>query len=201
MVGDVITLPLRIGASATRMGIRVAGLAVILGLRAAERLLEAAGPRPREHPAAADEGDASGSVRVDVVTARPASIQETPPAPRAEVAASAPAEAAEREAGIAPEAAPAHVSEGLELVESFAEPGAEDGVGAVVHVDEPWKGYKHMTANEIIADLGDATPEQLAAVQLYERAHRSRRTVLTATERQLRRTTAAARRQQHTASS
>jgi hypothetical protein len=204
MVEDVVTLPLRIGASATRIGIRVAGLVVILGLKAAERMLEAAGPGPPEHPAAANEGDVDGSVRVDVVITRPESIHETPsappPTPRAEVAATAPAEATEREAALAPEPAPTHVSEGVELVESFAEPGAEDGVGAVVHIDEPWKGYRNMTANEITDRLADASREALAAVELYERVHRNRRTVLSAAERQLRRTTAAARRRQHSVS-
>jgi hypothetical protein len=79
------------------------------------------------------------------------------------------------------------VSEEPELVEAFADPGAEDGAGAAVHVEEPWEGYAHMTANEVIARLADASQEELATVTLYERVHRGRRTVLAAARRQLQR--------------
>ncbi len=80
-------------------------------------------------------------------------------------------------------------------MESFAEPGAEDGVGAAVHVEEPWKGYRQKTAKEIIARLANASREELAAVELYERAHRGRQTILLAADRRLRRETVAAARQ------
>jgi len=76
-------------------------------------------------------------------------------------------------------------------VEAFADPGAEDGPGASVHIQEPWRGYGRMTANDIIARLTGASREELAAVALYERAHRDRQTVLAAAERELRRATAA----------
>ena len=66
-----------------------------------------------------------------------------------------------------------------------AEPGAEDGAGAAVRVQPPWEGYERMAAREVIARLGDATPAELAAVELYERTHRSRQTVLEAAERRL----------------
>ena len=74
-------------------------------------------------------------------------------------------------------------------MEAFAEPGAEEGAGAAVHVDEPWKGYGHMAASDVIVRLADASREELAAVVLYEGLHRRRRTVLAAAERQLRRAT------------
>ena len=51
-------------------------------------------------------------------------------------------------------------------MESFAEPGAEDGAGAAVHVEEPWKGYGRMTAAEVISRLVEASSEELAAVTL-----------------------------------
>jgi hypothetical protein len=79
---------------------------------------------------------------------------------------------------------PIHVSEEPELVEEFAEPGAEDGAGAEVTVSEPWTGYRRMTAQDVVDRLSDATPAELAAVQLYERAQRGRETVLTAVARQ-----------------
>jgi hypothetical protein len=82
---------------------------------------------------------------------------------------------------------PAHVSEEPELVDSYAEPGAEDGPGASVHVEEPWKGYGHMAADDVVDRLAAASREEIAAVELYERLHRRRRTVLEAAERELRR--------------
>jgi hypothetical protein len=71
-------------------------------------------------------------------------------------------------------------------VQEFAEPGAEDGAGAEVRVDEPWDGYAHMTARDITARLGDATGAELAAVQLYESTHKQRETVISAAGRELR---------------
>jgi hypothetical protein len=203
MLVDLITLPLRIGVFAGRLGVRVFGHAVILGLRAPERLVEAA-VAWRAEPAG---DEASGSVRVDVVVAPKPPISETPSTPAApperatEVTAgsaptveapSPPPEPVAPTAGTARETTPAHVSRDAELVESFADPGAERGVGAAVDVEEPWEGYAHMTANDVIARLADASPEALAAVELYEHAHRGRKTVLAAADRQLRRATASA---------
>ena len=89
------------------------------------------------------------------------------------------------EAPSVPESAPVHVSEGLQFVEAFAEPGAEEGAGAEVHVKEPWRGYSQMTADEVIVRLADASPEELAAVALYEGVHRRRKTVLAQARRLL----------------
>jgi hypothetical protein len=80
---------------------------------------------------------------------------------------------------------PAHVSEEPELVEEVAEPGAEDGAGAELHIREPWEGYRDMSAREIGARLVGATTAELAAVQLYESANRSRQTILAAVARHL----------------
>jgi hypothetical protein len=84
------------------------------------------------------------------------------------------------------ETVPAHVSEEPTLVEEFAEPGAEDGAGAQVNIAEPWDGYAHMNAKDVLARVADANAVELAAVQLYEVAHRNRETVVTAVERELR---------------
>jgi hypothetical protein len=81
---------------------------------------------------------------------------------------------------------PAHVSEEPTLVADFAEPGAQDGAGAQVTVDEPWEGYSQMNAPDLIERLTGATPEELAAVSLYETVHRNREMVISAVERQLR---------------
>jgi len=80
---------------------------------------------------------------------------------------------------------PVHVSEEPELVQESAEPGAEDGAGATVTVLEPWNGYSHMNAREVIARARQANRAELAAVRLYETRHRSRQTVLAAVDRQL----------------
>jgi hypothetical protein len=195
MVRDVMTLPLRIGACATRFGLRATEQAATLALKAAERLIGVA--VPHEPHGAPEGGEATSSLRLDVVIAPPP-ISETrsspPPAPPRGVAEAAPEPAPPPPGGgPAPAVTPRHVSEEPQFVEAFAEPGAEEGAGAAVHVEEPWKGYGQMTANEVIARLADASPEELAGVALYEARHRARRTVLTASERQLRRATAAAR--------
>jgi len=81
---------------------------------------------------------------------------------------------------------PVHVSEEPVLVEERAEPGAEEGAGAEVRIQEPWEGYEESTAKDVIARLGTATTAELAAVQLYESGHRGRQIILAAVERELR---------------
>ncbi len=71
-------------------------------------------------------------------------------------------------------------------MEEFAEPGAEDGAGASITIDEPWEGYSELTAREVLAQLQDADTAVLATVELYESGHRNRRTVLDAVRRELR---------------
>lgn len=80
---------------------------------------------------------------------------------------------------------PAHVSEEPVLTAEYAEPGAEDGAGAEVHVKEPWPGYRELNAEDVIALLTDADPAELAAVQLFESVNQKRQMVLSAVERQL----------------
>ena len=65
---------------------------------------------------------------------------------------------------------------------SSARPRAAAGVGAEVHVDEPWEGYDAMTAREVLDRLVGADEATLAVVRLYETANRNRATVLRATE-------------------
>jgi hypothetical protein len=55
-----------------------------------------------------------------------------------------------------------------------------------VTVAEPWEGYARMSAGDVISRLADATPAELAAVQLYESAHKQRETVIAAAARALR---------------
>ena len=56
----------------------------------------------------------------------------------------------------------------------------EDSPGAVVRVDEPWRGYKAMKAPEIIDRLAVSDEAVRAVVLLYEGSHRKRKTVLEA---------------------
>jgi hypothetical protein len=51
--------------------------------------------------------------------------------------------------------------------------------------NEPWPGYDELTAAEVRAALADADEDRAKAVQVYERAHKNRAGVLSATEREL----------------
>lgn len=82
---------------------------------------------------------------------------------------------------------PDHVDEEPVLVAEAAEEGAEDGAGAELTIEPPWDGYDRMAAADIRDRLGAATPAEAAAVQLYESTRKSRRSVLDAAERALRR--------------
>jgi hypothetical protein len=73
-----------------------------------------------------------------------------------------------------------------EVVAQFAEPGAEDGAGAQLDVEEPWDGYAEMNAGAIISRIDQADPAQLAVVELYEQTHKKRQTVLNAAAKRLR---------------
>jgi hypothetical protein len=133
----------------------------------------------------------------EVVPESRRAAEPTPPAPSAPPAPPAPASPAAAAASppvppaavqpepepLAPE--PAHVSSEPVLVESFAERGAEDTPGAEIHIAEPWPGYRHLKARDVIARVATAGREELATVELFERAHANRKSVLVAAERAL----------------
>ena len=208
MVFDLITLPLRIAASATRLGFHVTERAVGAVLQAADRLVGVAQEPPGLAASAPAKSRSDVSWTVVVATpALPGSVSdtargspedETPSQPQAvtpqpqDTSPQPPERTPAPEPEPGPPAARAHVSEEPQFVEAFAEPGAEEGAGASVRVQEPWKGYGKMTASQIIARLDGGTREELADVALYEGLHRRRRTVLTRARRQLQRATAAA---------
>lgn len=196
MVGELIMLPVRIGVRATRLWFRAAEETVSVATSTTGRLLglgsrgsEAhAGAHPTEQRRS--DGDGNGhnafssreSTVVDSdeierqVSAALHPPGEDTPAPREQPRSD--------EAPIDPQ--PVHVSEEPSLVEEFAEPGAEEGAGAEVHIEPPWEGYTRMSAKQIVDRLLVASPAELAAVQLYESSHRNRQTVLNAAKRQLR---------------
>src|SRR5215211_818776 len=109
-----------------------------------------------------------------------------PPATRSRMAP-APAPATRPAPAPAPPPAEEHVSEEPVPVAEFAEPGAEDGASAELRVEEPWEGYARQDARTIARELAGATSETLAAVELFERTHKQRRSVTQAAERRLRR--------------
>ncbi|HEY2260773.1 MAG TPA: hypothetical protein VGH45_13715, partial [Solirubrobacteraceae bacterium] len=117
----------------------------------------------------------------------PQAETETPAEPVLETGTPAAPAPAESEAEALPALDPdaGHVSEEPILVEEVAEPGAEDGAGAEVHVAEPWDGFRQMAADDVIDRISGASAAELAAVELYELSHRNRRTVLAAVEQEL----------------
>ncbi|MBV8430709.1 MAG: hypothetical protein JO244_06080 [Solirubrobacterales bacterium] len=200
MVGDLIMLPVRVGLRATRFWLRAAEETTSLAVNAAQQLAGLAGSRGSNGSGSSiasprPSSDAFGaSTQEPGASAARVAERPPPPVPNAETS---PAAAAESALTIRPptppppdrpaEPEPLHVSEEPALVEEFAEPGAEDGAGAEVHFEEPWDGYAHMNAKQILARVNSGTPAELAAVQLYETSHRGRQTILNAVERELRR--------------
>jgi hypothetical protein len=187
MVGQLITLPLRVGVRSTQLALRateaLAWRAASIASQAARALVPGRG-LSEATPSGTSEVAAPREVSDEAVDAR-SRRERTEREPTAEPAQppGAPA-AAERQL---------HVSEQPVVVGELAEPGAEDGAGPEVTVIEPWEGYARMTAKQVIARVRRATPAELAGVSLYEGANRGRQTVLAAVERELKTTTGRAR--------
>ncbi len=189
MVGDLIMLPVRVGVRATQLWLRAAEETFSVAAGATSRLV---GLAASHSSGGADSSSATTSPpdTDERPHTRPAETDAPARDPREDarevLAAESPSPPA---ADPAPEPAapePVHVSEEPTLVEEFAEPGAEEGAGAEIHVEEPWDGYSEMTAREVASRLAGSTPAALAAVQLYESTHRRRQTILNAVERELR---------------
>ena len=206
-------LPVRVGVRATRLWLRAAEETVnvaasttsrIVGLAATrsgegnrgtatsgpQRVPEGGPPAEPTSPAPSRAERDGRDAEADSRSAKPDGHNNGARDSSATRTPSAPAEA-ERVAAPEPadspaEPEPVHVSEEPALVEEFAEPGAEDGAGAEIHIEAPWEGYGRMNAKEIVSRLGESTPAQLAAVQLYESTHRQRQTILNAVQRELR---------------
>jgi hypothetical protein len=82
---------------------------------------------------------------------------------------------------------PDHVDTEAVLVAEVAEEGAEEGAGAELTIEPPWDGYEQMTAADIRDRLAAASPAEAGAVELYERTHKNRSSVIEASERAQRR--------------
>jgi hypothetical protein len=176
MSGSLILFPLRLGVRATGLAVRgareivewAAGLAGLTS-DAPDFHAEPAGPPTRSAP-----------------PERPTQTQTAAPEPAESAESAALIDRGEPVDYDAPEPAePVHLDVEDELVEEVAEPGAEDGAGAQVTIAEPWNGYRELRAADVIERLASATPEELAAIELYELSSRNRRTVVAAAQREL----------------
>jgi hypothetical protein len=158
--------PVRLTLRVWELGLSSAASAARLGLELLDQERSATPPEHYPPPPAATVGGNGGAPGpVDV---KPPPIRDSPPA-------------------VPDELIPDHVDEEVVLVAEVAEEGAEDGVGPELHIDEPWEGYDRMAAVEICDRLRAATVELAAAVELYEATRKSRRSVLEAAGRALRR--------------
>ncbi|MFL5830895.1 MAG: hypothetical protein ACJ76X_13355 [Solirubrobacteraceae bacterium] len=187
-----MTLPVRASVRVTRFAVRTGLTFSVRALTAATDAVSSLTGRGTDGASAwpAPEPPARNAENGTEPPAGDADNGTEPPA-QADIAThAAPDQLARREDPPSPPSPlveePAHVSEEPVVVEEFAEPGAEEGAGASVTVDEPWDGYARMTARDITARLGDASLAELAAVQLYESTHKQRETVLAAAQRELR---------------
>jgi hypothetical protein len=190
MIGELLMLPLRVSARATSLALRgteqVAARAAAVAMRAATII------RPGHRDFAAETSKTPASEPLSPRRTTPQSRRTpaaAPPTAAAESITESPASAQEPiqipEDAFSEPPEPQHVSEEPTLVEEFAEPGAEEGAGPSVIVDEPWKGYSQMHADDVIQRVERASQAELAAISLYENANRRRQTILTAVERQL----------------
>jgi hypothetical protein len=140
-------------------------------------------PEPIPMPSRVERVPRTPRVAPPAVPTPPASVVTSPAAPEQ------PAIAASEEASAEPPGGRGgHVDEQAVLVAESADPGAQDGAGASVHVREPWSGYRTMRAPEIVDRLPALPDEVLSLVLLYEtKPGRARRTVLRAAQRELER--------------
>jgi hypothetical protein len=166
----------RLPITLVEQGLSVAGSAVRLVGRVADRGGDGAQDTPWPPPEPADVAPPVVAPDVDAVV--DAAVEAAPPPEPTPV--EVPAESG-RAAGLEPDPPePVHVSEEPVLVAEVAEAGAEDGAGAELSVAEPWDGYDAMTAAEIRRRLREADAATAAAVRLYEAANKGRSTVLAA---------------------
>jgi hypothetical protein len=166
--------PVRLTLRVWELGLSSAASAARLGLDLLDPERSALAPEPYPPPPAGTvrgNGGAPGPVDVappGPVDVEPPPTRDSPPA-------------------VPDELIPDHVDEEVVLVAEVAEEGAEDGAGPELHIDEPWEGYDRLTAVEVCDRLRAAPAELAAAVELYEATRKSRRSVLEAAERALRR--------------
>jgi hypothetical protein len=167
MPAKLLSLYVRLGTGAVRLAFRLTERAVMLagsaiGLPGRDAAEARAEPRV-ERPAAEHRGPAMRAPAADEAAIDYEAEPATPLEPARDQAKT--------------------IDEEPELVEELAEPGAEDGAGAEVEVQEPWEGYADMNADAVIGRVRNASAAELTLVELYERVNKHRKTVLAAAER------------------
>jgi hypothetical protein len=183
MPTKLLSLYLRVGTGAVRLAFKLTERAAVLA-GSAIGLTGRDGSAARAEPGA--EARAAESEAAEPEAAEPGAVAaRASAAPRAPVVNQV---AVDYEAEPATPLVPGEevaktLDDEPELIEELAEPGAEDGAGAEVEVDEPWEGYAEMNAEAVLARIREAGVAELALVELYERANKRRKTVLAASER------------------
>jgi hypothetical protein len=179
MSGSLISLPLRLTLRAT-------GLAVHGAREIVDRVAGLAGLTHDDAPAPDFRRAPDEPPTRTEPPARPTQIQTAAPPEPIETADATPIDRGEPVDYDTPEPAePVHLELEDDLVEEVAEPGAEDGAGAQVHIAEPWSGYRELRAADVIDRLPAASAAELAAIELYELSSRKRQTIITAAQREL----------------
>jgi hypothetical protein len=197
---SLITLPLRISLRTVRAALRTTRDAADAGLGLLELVGElvergASGRAPTARPAPPAPERPDGEPVPAASNGRGPARPVVPVEPAEAVEAVGPVEPVRPVDSVEPvrpvdpvdPAEPVHVDAEAEIVEEVADPGAEDGAGAQVHVAPPLHGYDALRAADVVARLRGADIAQLGAIELYEQTHRRRRTVLEAVARELKR--------------
>ncbi len=204
MTPSLITLPVRVGLRGAQLGLQITAAATDRALGVIGAVADAASrtgdpdadldldgqplggmPAPPAPRAAGTRAPAAAPAPDPVPRPPPAPDPvppPAPPAPRASARTGSPAEPPPAPPG----PPPPHISTESALVGSVAEPGAQDGAGATIRVEEPWEGYDKLRAADIVERITGADVAQLGAIELYEQTARRRRTVLDAVGRALR---------------
>jgi hypothetical protein len=208
MPQKLVTFPVRVGVEAARFALRVtarlAGSAIDLarsrsrsddGAQSSGRASAPGGParpKPSSSPSpprrrapspdprtarAAERAASNGPPATPPAPPSPPPAPATPPTPPAEQ----PDTPLSRE-----QAAAKTIDDTPEVVAERADRGAEDGAGAQLDIEPPWEGYDEMTAAQVGERLAEADAAAVAIVELYERGHKKRATVLAAATRRLR---------------
>jgi hypothetical protein len=189
----LVRAPVRITLRAWEFGLSTAAEAARLGMEFLDPDRGAPPPdfarrSPEPPPEYADNGRASEPEEVvpetGYVAPEPGEVGPEPDV--LDVAADA-SVAADAPPAVPDELIPDHVDEEPVLVAEVAEEGAEEGVGAQLTVEPPWDGYDQMTAADIRDRLSAASTVEAGAVELYERTHKNRSSVIDASERAQRR--------------
>jgi hypothetical protein len=203
---SLITLPIRVGLRGAELGLRVGQAVAERGIHLVGEILAPTARKPMP-----DRSREAGADRPGEAEAAPARHRSPSSGGDPRSAAQPPEESVAEEEAVAelrelrdtpakppppppppsptppPPAASVHLADEDEVIEEVAEPGAEDGAGAQIHVAEPWEGYAQLKAADVVGQLEGRDNAELAAIELYELSHRQRQTVIDAVKKALRR--------------